>query len=196
MMLTAGTAVDWLVEDLGLLQSAAQSDAVAAECEDTAGAVFVPALLGLGTPKWDFGARGTLTGVSRGVGRPQMVRAVLEGVAHRGADLAEAAEADTGMRFERLRVDGGMTANRSFVQAVADATGRPVEVSPVLEATTLGAAFVAGLASGTWSGLDDIAALWCPREVAEPARALDRDRWRAAVQRAERWEPELSALDF
>jgi glycerol kinase len=196
MMLTAGTAVDWLVEDLGLLANAAESDAVAAQCADTAGAAFVPALLGLGTPHWDFGARGTLTGVSRGVGKAQVVRAVLEGVAHRGADLVEAAEADTSSTFEGLRIDGGMTANATFVQAMANATGRPVEVSPVLEATTLGAAFVAGLAIGTWSGLDDVAAVWKPRDIVEPSQPLDRDRWRAAVERAERWEPELSALDF
>ncbi|MCU1344591.1 MAG: glycerol kinase, partial [Acidimicrobiia bacterium] len=196
MMLSAGTAVDWLVEDLEMLASAAESDAVAGRCADSAGAVFVPALLGLGTPHWDFGARGTLTGVSRGVGRAQVVRAVLEGIAHRGADLVEAAEADSGVTFESLRVDGGMSANATFVQAVANATGRPVEVSPVLEATTAGAAYLAGLAVGTWSGLDEIGSVWKPKAVVEPTNQLDRDRWRAAVQRAERWEPELSALDF
>ena len=106
------------------------------------------------------------------------------------------AEADTALSFESLRVDGGMSANRTFVQAVANASGRPVEVSPVLEATTLGAAFLAGMATGQWSGLDDIAMAWKPREIVEPSHRLDRDRWRAAVERAERWEPELSALDF
>jgi glycerol kinase len=196
MVLSAGSAVDWLVQDLGLLGSAAESEAVAAQCADSAGAMFVPALLGLGTPQWDFGARGTLTGVSRGVGRAQVVRAVLEGVAHRGADLVEAAEADTAIVFEALRVDGGMTANATFVEALANATGRPVEVSPVLEATTLGAAFLAGLATGCWSSLDEIASAWKPKEVVEPARTLDRDRWRAAVERAKGWEPELSTLDF
>ena len=112
---------------------------------------------------WDFGARGTLLGITRGTGRPQIVRAVLEGVAHRGADLVEAAETDAGRRIPTLRVDGGMSANPTFVQAVADATQRPVEVAPVTEATTLGAAFLAGLAVGTWSGFDDIAAAWRPR---------------------------------
>ena len=104
----------------------------------------MPALLGLGTPVWDFGARGTFVGLTRGSGRPEMVRAVLEGVAHRGADLLEAAEADTGFPIGALRVDGGMSANAVFVQALADAIGRPVEISPVLEATTLGAAYLAG----------------------------------------------------
>jgi glycerol kinase len=121
---------------------------------------------------------------------------VLEGVAHRGADLVQAAEADTGLAVATLRVDGGMSANATFVQALADASGRPVEVSPVLEATTLGAAFLAGLSVGTFTGLDDIATTWKPRTVVEPASKPDRDRWRAAVDRARSWLPDLSALEF
>ena len=121
---------------------------------------------------------------------------MLEGVAHRGADLVEAAEADGGVAIASLRVDGGMTANPTFVQALADASGRPVEVVPVLEATTLGAAFLAGMAVGTWAGEDDVAATWSPRAVVEPARQLDRDRWADACRRAGAWFPELSALDF
>jgi glycerol kinase len=89
-----------------------------------------------------------------------------------------------------------MSANATFLQAVADATQRPVEVSPVLEATTLGAAFLAGMAMGTWSGEDDVAATWSPRSVIEPAHKPDRDRWRAARERALKWVPELSSLDF
>jgi glycerol kinase len=124
------------------------------------------------------------------------VRAVLEGVAQRGADLVEAAEADTGLTLERLRIDGGMSGNPTFVQAVADAAQRPVEVSPEREATTLGAGFLAGLAVGTWPGWDELAATWRPRVVIEPARSLDRDRWREAVERAAGWEPDLSAISF
>src|SRR6202008_4926664 len=101
------------------------------------------------------GAQGLLLGLSRGAGRSQVVRAVLEGIAHTGADLLEAAEADGGCRVASLRVDGGMSANPTFVQALADATQRPVEVSPVTEATTVGAGILAGLAVGTWSSLDD-----------------------------------------
>src|SRR5690606_19973381 len=130
------------------------------QCADTDGVSYVPALLGLGTPQWDFGARGALFGLTRGSGRPQVVRAVLEGVAHRGADLVDATEADSGLTIGTIRVDGGMSANPTFVQAVADATQRQVEVSPVVEATTLGAAYLAGLAVGTWSSADDLAALW------------------------------------
>jgi glycerol kinase len=196
IMLTAGANVEWLVEDLGVLASAAESHDVAQQCTDTGGVVYVPALLGLGTPAWDYGARGTLLGLTRGSGRPEVVRAVLEGVAQRGADLLEAAEADTGIGIESLRVDGGMSANPTFVQALADATQRPVEVSPVIEATTVGAGILAGLAVGMWADLDEAAAGWSPRAFVEPGPPLDRDRWREALTRASAWIPDLSALDF
>jgi glycerol kinase len=196
VMLAAGTNIEWLRDDLGVIDTAEASDGVAAACDSTDGVVYVPALLGLGTPRWDYGARGTLLGVTRGTGRAQLVRAVVEGVALRGADLVEAAEADTGLTLDRLRVDGGMTANATFVQAVADATRRPVEVSPEREATTLGAGFLAGLAVGTWSGWDDVADGWRPATVVEPARELDRERWREAVSRAAGWEPDLTAISF
>jgi len=195
-MLTAGQAVEWLRDDLGIIATAAESEEVAARCRTTGDVWFVPALQGMGTPVWDFGARGTLLGLTRGSGRPEVVRAVLEGVAHRGADLVEAAEADAGVRIPTIRVDGGMSANSVFVQALADATGRPVEVSPVTEATTLGAAFLAGLATGTWADEDEVAETWAPRAVVDPVRHPDRDRWRAARDRACGWVPELSALDF
>jgi glycerol kinase len=196
VMLSAGTNVEWLRDDLGVIADATESETIAGACDDTDGVVFVPALLGLGTPHWDYGARGALFGLTRGSGRPQIVRAVLEGIAQRGADLLDAAEADTGLGVDELRVDGGMSANAIFVQALADATQRAVEVSPVTEATTLGAAFLAGLESGTWSGLDDIEATWKPARRIDPARELDRGRWREAVERSRRWYPELSALDF
>jgi glycerol kinase len=196
IMLAAGANVEWLRDDLGVIDTAEQSHEMAAACETSEGVVYVPALLGLGTPRWDYGARGTLLGITRGTGRPQLVRAVLEGVAHRGADLVEATEADTGLSLPRLRVDGGMSDNPTFVQAVADATQRPVEVSPEREATTLGAGFLAGLAVGTWAGWDELAGTWRPRAVVEPVRALDRDRWLEAVDRAAGWEPDLSAIAF
>jgi glycerol kinase len=195
-MLTAGQAVEWLRDDLGVIERAADSDELAAQCKDTGDVWFVPALLGMGTPAWDFGARGTVLGLTRGTGRPELARAVLEGVAHRGADLVEAAEGDAGTGIGSLRIDGGMSANTTFVQALADATQRPVEVSPVLEATTLGAAFLAGLAVGVWKDEDDVGATWSPRTRVEHVRKLDRDRWREASSRAREWVPELSALDF
>ena len=195
-MLTAGQAVEWLRDDLGVIADAGASEAVASACVSTGGVFFVPALLGMATPAWDFGARGTLLGLTGGTGRAEVVRAVLEGVAHRGADLLEAAEADGGCHIPTLRVDGGMSANRVFVQALADACQRPVEVSPVVEATTLGAAFLAGMAVGIWSDEDEVAATWSPRSTVEPARTTDRRRWRDACERARGWIPELSALDF
>ncbi|MGH9265961.1 MAG: FGGY family carbohydrate kinase [Acidimicrobiales bacterium] len=195
-MLTAGQAVEWLRDDLGILADAAESETIAAACDTTGDVWFVPALLGMATPAWDFGARGTLVGLTGGTGRAEVVRAVLEGVAHRGADLLEAAEADGACTIPSLRVDGGMSANAVFVQALADACQRPVEVSPVLEATTLGAAFLAGMAVGRWSGEDEVAATWSPRATVEPASRPDRDRWKEACARARGWIPELSALDF
>ena len=105
--------------------------------------MYVPAQLGLGTPRWDYGARGTLLGLTRGTGRAQVVRAVLEGVAHRGADLIDAAESDSGTRIESLRVDGGMAANDWFAQSLADLLGVPVDRPTVIETTALGAALTA-----------------------------------------------------
>jgi len=201
IMLSAGTCVEWLRDDLGVIDSAAASSEIAASCEDTGDVWFVPALLGLGTPVWDFGARGTLLGITRGTRRPEVVRAVLEGIAHRGADLLEAAESDTGLDLHGLRVDGGMSANDTFVQALSNAIGRPVEVSPVLEATTLGAAYLAGMALGTWADEAEVAASWKPGRVVEPKwsdreRSSRRERWLEARGRALRTVPELSTLEF
>jgi glycerol kinase len=196
VMLAAGSNVEWLRDDLGMIGTAEESDELAARCVDTDGVVYVPALLGLGAPHWDHGARGALLGITRGTARPQVVRAVLEGVAQRGADLVDAAEADGGMAIESLRVDGGMSANSTFVQALADAIQRPVEVSPVADGTTVGAGYLAGLAVGTWSGWDEVADAWRPRAIVEPARTLDRERWFEAKRRATEWYPELSAFDF
>ena len=196
IMLSAGSNVEWLRDDLGLIPTADASHEVAQRCTSTDGVVYVPALLGLGTPSWDYGARGSLFGITRGSDAAHIVRAVLEGVANRGADLVEAAETDSGQAIPVLRIDGGMSANPTFVQALADAAQRPVEVSPVTEATTLGAAFLAGLSIGTWGGLDDIAATWRPSATIEPGEPVDRARWARAVERSKAWFPELSGLDF
>jgi glycerol kinase len=150
---------------------------------------------------WDFGARGTLVGLTRGSGRPEIVRAVLEGVAHRGADLVEASEADSGHPIESLRIDGGMSQNKVFAGALADAIGRPVEISPVLEATTLGAGLLAGLAVGSYGSIDELAGTWSPWRTVEPRateaeRASARDRWLTARAKAEATIPELSGISF
>ncbi len=196
VMLSAGTNVEWLRDDLGIIATAEASHEIASQCDTTDGVVYVPALLGLGTPHWDYGARGSLFGITRGTGRPQIVRAVLEGIAERGADLVAAAETDGGAAIPILRVDGGMSRNSTFVQALANATQRPVEISPVTEATTLGAALLAGMAVGTWGGWDDVAATWRPSSTVEPGDPTDRDRWARAVDRAKAWHPELSGIDF
>lgn len=201
IMLSAGSAIEWLVDDLGLAPSAAATHDIAASCTDTDGVWFVPALLGLGTPHWDYGARGGLFGLTRGSNRAHVVRAVLEGVAHRGADMCEAVLADhPDLSIEEIRVDGGMSRNPTFVAALATASGRPVSVSPVSEATTLGAGYLAGLATGTWSTLDEIADHWRPSTTIDPDPTVDRERrraeWAEAVTRVEGWIPDLSALDF
>ena len=196
LMLSAGTAVSWLVDDLGVLANPAESAEVAARAAGNDEVSFVPALLGLGTPHWDFGARSLLIGMSAGTGRPELVRAVLRGVAQRGADLLEAAEADSGFTVARLRADGGMTANDVFAQELADACQRPVEISAELEATTLGAGLLAGLGAGVWSTDDEVAAIPRLRAVIEPAGPANRERWREAVARSQRWLPDLSALSF
>lgn len=200
IMLSAGTNIEWLCNDLGLIDTPASSHDVASACRDSGGVMYVPALLGLGTPHWDYGARGTLLGITRGTERAHVVRAVLEGIAQRSADLLDAATLDTGVTVATLRLDGGMSANPTLVQAVADATGVTVEVSPVSDATTVGAAFLAGLAIGTWTDLSDIDSLWSPTHRAEPDPEVDRvavrSRWGDALGRAGEWYPELSALEF
>ena len=196
VMLAAGTNIQWLRDDLGLISTSDESHSVASRVDDTGGVVYVPALLGLGTPAWDYGARGAFFGLTRGTGRAEIVRAVLEGVAQRGADLVDAAEADSGVAIPALRVDGGMTDNDTFVQALADAAQKPVEISPMREATSRGAALMAGLAVGHHRSVEDLAHTWKPRVRVEPARVLDRDRWQEAVSRARHWIPELSGIDF
>ena len=201
IMLSAGTNVEWLRDDMGLISTAEESDAVARTCHTSDGVIYVPALLGLGTPHWDYGARGALFGLTRGSTRAHIVRAVLEGVAHRGADLLEAIESDyPNVAVPEIRVDGGMSRNPTFVQALANATNRPISVSPITEATTLGAAYLAGLAVGTWSNLQEIESLWSPHATVDPQsnydRAAVRAQWERAVTRAAGWITELSSLDF
>ena len=201
IMLTAGACVDWLRDDLGLVATSAETEMLAASCETTCDVWFVPALMGMGTPAWDFGARGALVGLTRGCDRAQIARAVLEGVAHRGADLLEAAQADAGVKVASVRVDGGMSANRVFVQALADATLLPVELSRELEATTLGAGLLAGVGAGVLPGIEEIADSYHPRDVVEPrlddtARRALRSRWLEARERAARTIPELSGIEF
>ncbi len=196
VMLAAGSSVEWLRDGLGIVDDPADTDVLAASVRDTGGVVFVPSLSGTGTPDWDHGARGLLIGLTRGTTRAHVARAVLEGVAARGVDLVDAAERDTGVRIERLRVDGGMSRNRAFVQALADLAGRPVEVAGVTEATALGAAHLAGTAVGTWPDLASAVATRPPGWAVEPLCTRDRAPFAEARRRAGGWIPELSALDL
>ena len=198
IMLSAGTNIEWLRDDMQLVSTAAQTDEIAATCTTTEGVVYVPALLGLGTPHWDYGARGTLLGITRGTTRAHIVRAVLEGVAHRGVDLVDAAQIDTGLEITELRIDGGMSRNATFVQALADASGRTVRVSLVTEATTMGAGFLAGVAAGVWSSLEESCGATQPASIVVPLGnpGVSRQQWGEAISRARSWIPDLSALDF
>ncbi len=196
MMLSAGTNIEWLRDDLGIIDSAEHSADVANECDTTDGVQYVPALLGLGTPDWDYGARGSLLGLTRGTNRSHVVRAVLEGIAQRAVDLITAIEADSEFTLDVLRVDGGMTANTVFIQALANATQRPVAVSPEREATALGAALLAQFGAGHRRSLDEIAGHWQPERTVEPNGALDREQWELALERSRGWHGALSAIEF
>lgn len=198
IMLSAGTNIEWLCDGLGLIDTPAASDALAASCATSEGVMFVPALVGLGTPHWDYGARGSFFGLTRGTTSAHMVRAVLEGIAHRGADLVESAETDSGLRIEELRIDGGMSRNTTFVQALANASQRPVRVCSHTEATTVGAGFLAGSVSGQWSHLAEATSTVGWSETVDPLGdwAGQRQQWNEAVSRARAWIPELSTLDF
>lgn len=199
IIFSAGSCVKWLA-DLGIIPNIAASDELAASVESSEGVDFVPAFAGLGTPWWDFGARGGFFGLTRGSSSAHLARAVLEGVAQRGADLIDAAEVDVGSPISEVRVDGGMSANRFFVQRLADFSGRGVTVSSEREATTRGAGLMA-LVGGGHLTIDDVEALWSPGFVATPSlhettRESLRSDWREVVERAARTIPELSAVSF
>ena len=188
----AGAAVQWLRDGLGVIATAAESEALAASVPDSGGVVFVPAFAGLGTPHWDAGARGTVLGLTRGTTRAHLARAALEGIAHQVADVVEAMQADSGVPLAELRADGGATANNLLMQFQADLLGVPVVIPEMAEATAQGAAWLAGLATGMWESPQQLAGFWRAARRFEPARpaaqvAARRERWRAAVGRAKHW---------
>lgn len=200
IVLSAGSCVQWLHDELGLLEDVRDSSDLAQSVAHADGVSFVPAFNGLGTPKWDFGARGAFFGLTRGSSRAHLVRAVLDGIAQRGVDLVDAAETHLDAPLSELRVDGGMSTNPYFVQRLADLLGRPVAVSNEREATTRGAGLMALVAADELSE-DDVEALWAPRYVAEPLlgddeRSRQRDAWQGVVERAAQTIPELSVISF
>ena len=184
----AGTAVQWLRDGLGIVKLASETEALARQASSTRGVYLVPAFTGLGAPHWDANARGALIGITRDVGRPEIVRAALEAVAYQTRDLVDAMRADGAAPPAALRVDGGMVANNWFLQFLADQLGIAVEVPKVPETTALGAAFLAGLGAGIYKSLDDVAALWKSDRTFEPQMNADeRDAlyhgWQTAVGR-------------
>jgi glycerol kinase len=198
--LSAGTCIEWLRDDLGLITHASETETLARSITSSDGVTFVPALVGLGTPQWDFGARGAFFGLTRGSSRAHLVRAVLEGIAHTAADLVAAAGTQSGEAISRVRVDGGMTANSFLLQAFADAAQVEVEVSKEREATTRGAGLMALVSAGAVS-LDEVVALTEPGSIVEPAtspadHAASREVWQRSVDRAARTIPDLSNVSF
>ena len=187
----AGAAVQWLRDELGLIASAAESEAVAAAAPDSGGVYVVPAFTGLGAPYWDAYARGAIVGLTRGSGRAQLVRATLESIAYQSCDLVRAVEAE-GVTLGALRVDGGASANDLLMQMQADLLGLPVERGAVAETTALGAGFLAGLGAGLWSSIEELAGAWRLERRFLPAtepseRAARYAGWQRAVERARDW---------
>ncbi|MFD1710474.1 glycerol kinase GlpK [Ottowia sp. GY511] len=191
----AGATVQWLRDGLQIIQSAAEVEALAASVPDTGDVFLVPAFTGLGAPDWDGRARGTLVGLTRGSTRAHIARAALEAIALQSADMFGAMSRDAGLPLTELRVDGGASRNDLLMQLQADLLGVPVVRPQVTETTALGAAYLAGLAVGVWSGGDAIAAQWAvdrrfaPR-LPEHARLARIARWREAVARSRGWARE------
>ncbi|MEZ4667792.1 MAG: glycerol kinase GlpK [Anaerolineae bacterium] len=184
----AGAAIQWLRDEMKLIPSASQTEAIATSIPNTGGVYVVPAFVGLGAPYWDQDARGTIVGLTRGSGRDHIVRATLESIAYQTRDVLEAMQADSGVAITTLRVDGGAVRNNFLMQFQADILGVPVHRPTVTETTALGAAYLAGLAVGFWSSQDDITRQWSIEKTFEPKMSLEtRDSlyegWKNAVKR-------------
>ncbi len=188
----AGAAVQWLRDELGVIQSAAEVEPLAASVPDTGGVEFVPAFTGLGAPHWDAGARGAIFGLTRGSGKAHIARAALEAIALSTVDLLGAVEADLGAPISELRVDGGAARNDLLMQLQADLSGIPI-VRPVnTETTAMGVAYLAGIGAGLWDELETIDSLREIDRVFEPAIDADArlerlDSWHRAVERTRGW---------
>jgi len=187
-----GSLVQWLRDNLGIIARSEDVEALAATVQDNGGAYFVPAFSGLFAPHWRPDARGALVGLTRYVNKAHIARAALESTAFQTRDVIEAVLADTGRALPDLRVDGGMTRNNALMQFQADILGIPVIRPKVVETTALGAAYAAGLATGVWSGRDELRQLWQEDRRFEPAMGADeRERrqrmWRKAVSKSLDW---------
>jgi glycerol kinase len=186
-----GAAVQWLRDGLGIISEAAESEALAASLESNDDVYFVPALTGLGSPHWDPYARGTIVGLTRGTGRAHLARAALEAIAYQTVDAVRAQEAASGESVPSLKADGGAVANAWLMQFQADVLGVPVIVPEVSETTALGAAYLAGIATGLWEA-NQVSEMW--REAARYEPRMDAGereellaRWRQALERSRGW---------
>jgi len=188
----AGAVVQWLRDELKIISSSAEVEALAAQANDNGGVYFVPAFAGLGSPYWDAGARGTMVGLTRGANRHHIARAALESIAYQSRDLAEAMKDDANISLAELRVDGGAVVNNLLMQFQSDILNTPVIRPAVTETTALGAAYLAGLAVGYWSSLEDVAHHWqMEKRFDSQMDSGTRDRlynnWKKAVERSRGW---------
>jgi glycerol kinase len=188
----AGAILQWLRDELGLIRSAAESEKIAASLEDNGGVYLVPALSGLGAPYWDQFARGTIVGLTRGTGKKQIVRAALEGIAYQVTDVVRAMQEDSGERISELRVDGGASVNNFLMQFQSDMLNTKVTRPAVMETTALGAAYLAGLASGFWKGTEELKEQWVAERsyvpgMEEAVRNELLRNWQKAVERSRSW---------
>ncbi|MDE6998600.1 MAG: glycerol kinase GlpK [Oscillospiraceae bacterium] len=188
----AGAAIQWLRDEMRLIESAADSEYHAGKVQDTAGCYVVPAFTGLGAPYWDQYARGAIVGLTRGVNKNHIIRATLESIAYQVSDVLDAMRSDSGMALTALKVDGGASANNVLMQLQADILQTTVHRPVCVETTALGAACLAGLAAGFWASLDEIKGNWAVDCTFTPSiLEVERDEklrgWRRAVERAFAW---------
>ena len=188
----AGAAIQWLRDELHLIQTAAESEKYCREVKDTNGTYVVPAFTGLGAPYWDSYARGTIVGLTRGTGKAHLIRATVESLAYQVSDVIRAMEKDAGIQLKTLKVDGGASANDFLMQFEADILGVRVARPRCIETTALGAAYLAGLAVGYWDNQEDVKKNWALErtflpEIEEPAREKLLAGWKRAVQCALAW---------
>lgn len=187
-----GATIQWLRDGLGIIQSAAEVEALARSVKDVEDTYLVPAFTGIGAPIWDGHARGTIVGMSRGTTRAHIARAALEGIALQVAGVLDAMVRDSSIDLTEIRVDGGASKNDLLMQMQADFIGIPVIRPHVTETTALGAAYLAGLATGVWRDAEQITSQWTIDRKFEPtmssdARASKLKRWSQAVERAREW---------
>ncbi len=187
-----GAAVQWLRDELRIIDRAGETEALAASLDGNDDVYFVPALTGLGAPLWDPYARGTIVGLTRGTNRAHLARATLEAIAYQTRDVVESMQDRSGIALDELRADGGAVVNRWLMQFQADVLGVPVVVPEITETTALGSAYLAGIATGVWSGRDELRERWTAAARYEPRMSADRRdalyaRWREALDRARAW---------